>query len=390
MHLPPVTTQTNASADFARNALAPKMGGDLGVSGQPPLNLVDPITSKHLGLQSPFADKLLDLSPLQKLKLGVKGTVVDLPKSVLAGLKGDSSYSFTDFLNVAKIPYYVGGAVLALSFRAGRDKVNFVRQAIGVGLYYLGVMGANKAIDKIYKRTSGIDLGQRYQKADGGKIEKVFASSDFPRLDLLSPEQYAAIQKKLGIPDNVADPKAETNAQIKQVISTSRADKLILGNVLAALGAGYLARSNGWARILGKQGTLKNIWRDPLGGSVANKLANTVTAIGGILGKGFKEKITGLPGEASPMLRKGILGGGAIIAGAVLLHSALTLRNKKAYESSMLTKSLGGNSPYLDPAFNPGTAQERSSESSGSGLFAAFTAARGGQPYTLGQGGAHD
>ncbi len=365
MDFSPITIQPNPP--MARSATMP-----------PPLNLVDPITSKQLKLDSPFEDKLLQLTPWQNFKLGLKQTFIELPKSVVHGLKGDSSYTFSDFLSITKIPYYLGGAVLALSFRAGRDKVNFIRQALGVGLYYLGVMGANKAIDAVYKHRYGIDLGMKFRKSNGD-IEKVFASADFPRLDLLKPEHYALMRKKMGIPDNVADPKAETNEEIHRIIGISRADKLILGNILAALGAGYLARSNGWARILGSQGTFRKIWSDPLQGGVWNKLVNTGTALKGLLGQGIREKITGLPGEAAPWMRKSVLGGVAAFCALILAHAWFTRREASCYESTLLTPSLGQGEAYLKSP----DVQVRSLSSSRNSAFAAFVAARGGSPVAF-------
>lgn len=351
----------------------------------PPLNLVDPITSKHLHLDSPFQDKLYDPKGWQGIKQALKENFIETPRAVVNGLKGDSSYTFTDFLTITKIPYYLGGAILALSFRAGRDKVNFVRQGIGVGLYYLGIIAANKAIDAIYKMRYGIDLGMKYKKPNGD-IEKVFASADFPRLDLLTPQHYQMMRGKMGIPENIADPKAETNEEIKRIISVSRADKLILGNILAALGAGYLARSNGWARLLGKQGTFRKIWSDPLQGGVINKLANTATALKGILIQGFREKITGLPGESAPWLRKSVLGGVLALSGLVLTHAWFTRRPGQKYESAMLMPSLGQGDAY----FKTPDTQLKTLSAGHNSAFAAFMAARGGtQVMFSGKEGGH-
>lgn len=306
-------------------------------SGMPksaPVNLVDPITSKRLNLDSPFKDRILQLNGRQKLKLALHNTFVTIPSAVYHGLRGDSSYSFSNFLNIAHIPYYLGGAFLAASFAAGRDRVNFVRQAIGVGLYYLGVAGANHGINALYKHKNGIDLDLRYRKSNGD-IEKVFASADFPRFDLLSEEDYQRMARKMGVPDNVADPRHEVQENARRIISTSRADKLILGNLLAAVGAGYLARTNAWARLLGNQGVLKAIWTDPAGGNLLNRAANGVLAMVGLVERGIQEKITGYAGETNPLLRKSVLGAVALGAGYTVWHSLNALHRRRDYESPL-------------------------------------------------------
>lgn len=320
----------------------------------PTVNLVDPITSKRLKLDSPFNDKLLVLTPKQKMKLGLYNTFVTLPQTVRQGLRGSSRFTFSDFLHVANIPYYLGGGFLALSFAAGRDKVNFVRQALGVGLYYLGVMGANAGINRLYKWKSGVDLNLRYQKPNGD-IEKVFASTNFPRFDLLTESHYRTMGRKMGIPDNIADPHREIEEQTRRVISSARTDKLVLGNLLAAVGAGYLARSNAWARVLGGNGVLKAIWTDPKAGGLGQRLKNTQAAISGILGKGIQEKITGFAGERAPWLRRGVLGL-TLMGTAGILYHVLTVNNRRrAYESPLITAL----APEMNPDYTPAEPSER-------------------------------
>jgi hypothetical protein len=315
----------------------------------PRVNLVDPITAHRLELDSPFTDKILHLSPWQKLKLDLRNTFVTIPQGVARGLKGDSNFSFSDFLNIAKIPYYAGGVVLALSFLAGRDRRNFTRQALGVVLYYLGVMATHKGIDALYKAKDGVDLDLRFRKANGD-IEKVFASANWARFDLMDEEEYQRLMHEMGIPDNVASPHREVQDQLRRIITTSRADKLILGNVLAAIGAGYIARSDAWARLIGGGKTLMNVLRDPNGGHLPTRLRNAGTAFWGLIKRGVGEKITGYAGEPNPWMRKSILRAGAALVAGGLIHCLATGRGRsRSFESPLYTAL----APEMNPDFTP-------------------------------------
>lgn len=328
--------------------------------------LVDPITRKRYGIESPFDDKLLRLNPWDKLKLNMKQNFVTLPKTVYQGLKGDPHYTFSDFLNVTNIPYYLGGAFLALSFMAGRAQVGASRQAVGVGLYYLGVLGANKGIDAFYKAKTGVDLNLKFRKANGD-IEKVFASADFPRFDLLEGQDFRRMMNRLGVPDDVSDPKREVQDQVRTMISGSRADKLILGNVLAAIGAGYIARSDAWANTFKDWGNLKNIWKSSNPeGSVGERLSKTGMHIVSKFEEPIKEAIhgktpVGLSGEAlakavkqEKIFRYGVFGVAGSLVAAIAAHSWIaTSRSKERFESPFITNL----SPALAPEQSSSTAE---------------------------------
>ncbi len=309
----------------------------------PQVNLVDPITSKRLQLDTPFSDRLLHLDATDKMRLTFLNTFVVLPRAILRGLRGNSDFSFSDFLNVAKIPYYLGGAVLAASFAAGGAKKDFARQAVGVALYYLGVSAANHGINVLYKLRDGVDLSMRYRRFNGD-IEKAFASTQFPRIDLLKEEDYRHMMDKMGIPETVADPHREVSDNIKNIISTSRADKLILGNVLAAIGAGYIARSDAWARLLDAGRLLKTIWRDPNGGGPLNRLSSSGEAMWGLARRGWSEKVFGYAGEKSPWLRRNVLLVGMAIIATTVAH-CMGGRRSRNYESPLYTA--------LAPEMNP-------------------------------------
>lgn len=310
--------------------------------------LVDPITRKQYKIDSPYNDDLLRLTPMQKVKLDVKNTFVTLPNTIYQGLRGDGHFTFSDYLSVTSIPYYLGGAFLAASAGFGRDKMNLSKQGIGVFLYYLGVAAANKGINAFYKAKSGVDLDLRYKKANGD-IEKVFASTDFPRFDLLEDQDYQVMKRKMGVPDNVADPKREVNDQARTIISASRADKLILGNFLAALGAGYLARSDAWGRVPDGLKSLASIWslRNKDAGGIVQRLGRTGKTLSGTFGPALQEKLLGYAGERSPLWRKSIVGGAALFTGLIFLHSwqAATRNRNRVYESPFISN--------LSPALSP-------------------------------------
>jgi hypothetical protein len=299
-------------------------------------NLIDPITAKERNIHHVPVDKILDYSTLDHVAHNLKTIFYTLPKTVFKGLRGDPDFTFSDFMLVSQIPYYAGGAFLAYSFLAGRDKPSFARQGVGVALYYLGNLAANGLINAIYKHRYGVDLTQKYKRADG-RIEKVFASADFARFDLLTKKQYAEMQRKMKIPSHVADTDQACREQLYGVISSSRAIKLLLGNALAAVGAGYIARSTLWSRLLGSESTLSKIWRDTRGGSIFNRLANSWTAFKSNITPALEERILGIgPSAPSSALRKTVMGG-LLLIGAFCLYNSWNVIKPKRYESSPYT-----------------------------------------------------
>lgn len=317
--------------------------------------LVDPITRKKYQMEFPYDDKILRLNAFGKFRQNLKNIFVTMPTTLYQGLRGDTRFTFSDFLNIANIPYYLGGAVLALGFAAGGDRLNMARQGVGVGLYYLGTTAVNKAINTFYKQKTGVDLDLRFKRSNGD-IEKVYASADFPRLDVLEDSDYRVMTRKMRIPDNIADPKREVNDQARVIVSASRADKLILGNLLAATGAGYLARSDAWGRLLGVPKNLAQIWspKDTAGGGFPDRMRRTANAFGSSVTPALKEMIMGHPGERSPWMRKGLIGGMVGLSGLTLAHSwmAATKNRSRAYESPFMSNL----SPALSPELSPATA----------------------------------
>src|SRR6478609_464850 len=136
---------------------------------------LDPVTRGELHLDPDGKDVLLNLNVFQKLNLKLHNSLVDMPKQVYHGLRGDEDFTGTHLMNIAAIPYYMGGGFLAASFAAGGgNKLNVARQASGVVLYYLGTAAANASINAVVKKQTGVDLGSVYQSPDGD-IHKAFS-----------------------------------------------------------------------------------------------------------------------------------------------------------------------------------------------------------------------
>ncbi len=301
-------------------------------------------------------DKQIQLSPVEKLLFHAKNTFIKLPQSVYKGLKGDPSFSFSDFMRTTTIPYYLGGTVLTLSFMAAGSggKVTALRQGIGVGLYYTSIHLINSMVNKVYKWRYGVDLNALYKKPDGS-IEKIFASADFPKYELLNNKQFREIQEKMGLPPGVADHKGAVQEQLNSVVSSSRAIKLLLGNLLAAVSAGYIARSDAWARLLGGQDILKKTLFGAEAGDVANRVKNAGTVLYSQVETGLRDRLSGHAKEAAPRLRKsvlGVLGVGAALGFAQMFR----VLEKKNYQSPP-PMYLAGKNGTIDP-FRPSVFQK--------------------------------
>ena len=315
--------------------------------------LVDPITRKKYDLDTPFTDRLLKQTLPQKIKMSLQHSFIVLPKTILQGLKGDNRFTFSDFLDVANIPYYLGGACLAGSFIMGGDRFNGLRQGIGVVSYFMGIAATNLGINEFFKYRTGIDLNQKYRKPNGD-VEKVFASVDFPRLDLLSDADYEKLIRKMGIPTNVADPKREVNDQTRQIISAARADKLILGNIAASIGAGFIARSELWGRLLDSNKPLKAFFgKDAQQGDWMNRTQKLAEFIKAKTGPAIRETLLGAANEKNPWLRRSVWGGLTASTALVLWHGwSVMSRQDRPYLSPFLSNL----PPVLAPELSPETA----------------------------------
>ena len=298
--------------------------------GGPPAQL-DPVTRKALHLLPDAHEQILRLNTAQKLAINLQNAFINTPKQVLHGLQGDQDSTGAHLLNIATIPYYLGGAFLAGSFAAGGNRRAFIQQSVGVALYYMGISAANNSINGLCKATSGVDLDLRYKRPDG-EIQKVYDSLDFSRSDLLEATDYDKMTRKMGIPGDIADPRQEVRQRSRLIASDAKTDKLVLGNLLAAIGAGWIARHVPWSRLMpqdiGRE--IVGVWRHD-----ATKLPEKFKQIGHILkettGTIWTEAITGAPGEKEPNLRRGVLGGMTILSGLLgwdIIHTAHSSDNR--------------------------------------------------------------
>ncbi|EKE02757.1 MAG: hypothetical protein ACD_20C00337G0028 [uncultured bacterium] len=215
-----------------------------------------------------------------------------LPEYAVRGLKGDPDANFFEFLQLAKIPYYVGGPVLAWCFAAGGKAAKEVtrQKAVGVGLFYLAAIMAGKAVNIPVKMFRGVDLDQSYKKIvrlrtrtpDGlspmrKEYHKVYESIDFTYLDLLRQGEDKAIQNhrivnrtfdsiasKMGFSKSLNDSDSAVKPNIKKLIIMSRAWKYALTVPYAALAIG-LSSQDSW-KTLGN-----NLKGDFIRNSLVNK-----------------------------------------------------------------------------------------------------------------------
>lgn len=316
--------------------------------------LMDPATRKKLKQESAFSDRLLHYNAWQKAKLDAYNLFVALPRQVVRGLRGDPQYTFSSFLNVAQLPYYLGGAFLVLSFRFGRDKINVARQALGVMLYYLGITAANKGIDALYRVRSGVDLDQRYEKPNGD-TDRVFGSINFSRKDLYKEKDYEEPLRKLGIPKDIADPHQEVREQMQQIASDGLVDKLLLGNLLAAVGAGYLARTDTVAHLLNDSTwrQLKLIWQAPKGGPkscLSMQLGRTLQTLTAPFGTLWRQKVAGHADEltSQKIFRTSVLWGTGVLGASILIHALRSNTGAhRRYAPSGLTPPASANTPTV-------------------------------------------
>ena len=218
-------------------------------------------------------DELLPNDRITKIKTSVK-QASKLPKYASEGLKGNEDANFFEFLQLGKIPYWVGGLVLVGCFGAGgKASIPLAKQkAAGVLFYYIAAMAAKALIDKPVKFFKGVDLNRKYDDTvslkqrdeKGGSLKKselhnLYESIDFTRWDLLykneeahasaNPdtvnEEYNDILLKMGLDKNLNDPDSTVKPYVSKIIVASRAWKSLLTVPLAGLAIG-LSTWDGW------------------------------------------------------------------------------------------------------------------------------------------------
>lgn len=226
----------------------------------------------------PKADCLVENTFVNKMKINWDKTTaipfVHFPR----GLGGAPDYTFFEFLQTAKFPYYVGGPILAALFYAGVKKDNMIagnaaknvakHMALGVGLYYLGAAVAKSIISNTVKAARGIDLNQPYVRViptstnqtgvfkKDIEYHKLFESVDFTYWPLLykkgnTPkeinENYAKIAKKYGIDEDANDVDSTVKPLIKKTVVMARAWQYALTAFYVTLGIG-MANQPAWEK----------------------------------------------------------------------------------------------------------------------------------------------
>ncbi len=279
-----------------------------------------------------FQDEhVLELNPLEKINLHLKETFVELPRSVAKGIRGDSDFDFGDFLRIGKIPYYLGGAFLTLLFVAGGSKVTALRQGVGVLLYYLGVIAGNNMVDGVVQAKYGVDLNLKYKKHTG-EVKNVFTSPVFSRYDLIPKKMIEAMREKMGIPAFVADPEGEVHQVIQDLIPAARTAKILFSTLLAAFGAGYLARTDAWSRLFGSFKPLKAVLFDSQAGDFGTRITNGIITLNRTFKDVFNEKFRGkgMFAKTPAWLRRSAIGL-PLLAGACALWQILSVSPSKTY-----------------------------------------------------------
>lgn len=213
-----------------------------------------------------------------------------LPEYVYRGLKGDPNANFYEYLSIAKIPYLMGGPMLAAVFAFGITRhdtqarasaIKKVKQiAVGIGLYYLGVELAKKAIDIPVRIFRGIDLNHPYENVvdlravsktgyspKRKEFHKVPESVDFTRWDLMYGDEtekngkninkrFDELTGKFGIDKNLQDSDSTLKGLIKKLIVSATASKYMLMAPFVVLGTA-ISSHDSWGNI--GTGLRKNI-----------------------------------------------------------------------------------------------------------------------------------
>ena len=300
-------------------------------------------------------DTLLENTFKNRVKIGIS-KMLDIPLIHFPrGLGGAPDYTFFEFLQTAKFPYYVGGPILAALFYAGVKKDNFKsakaatrvakHMALGVGFYYLGAAIAKSIINTTVKAARGVDLRHPYAKAvststnKSGAFKKdvefhsAYESADFTRTDLLynkdgkTPEEinerYIELGKKYGVKGNAADVDQTVKPLLKKTIIMARAWQYALTAFFVTLGIG-MANQPVWSNT-SNEGFKRTVSSGIFGKNVAMKerLHNAKVVVYDYMlkpfGKSFKEFWQGHSKASS------IAGKSVILATAAATLTAISL-----------------------------------------------------------------
>ena len=289
------------------------------------------------------------------------------------GLGGAPDYTFFEFLQTAKFPYYIGGPILAALFYAGVKKDNFrsagaaqkvaKHMALGVGLHYLGAAVAKSIINNTVKISRGVDIKQPYahyiskSSKKSGAFQKdvefhtAFESADFTRTDLLykeegkTPEEinerYIEYGKKYGIKDDANNIDSTIKPLIKKTIVMARAWQYALTAFFVTLGVG-MANQPAWDKA-SSEGFKKTVKEGIFGKgvNVKDRLHNAKVVVYDYMlkpfGQSFAEFWKG-HGKGSSIAGKSV-----ILASAAATLTAITLLLTKTSAKGHKLETTGNN-----------------------------------------------
>ena len=282
--------------------------------------------------------------------------MLDIPFVIFPrGLKGAPDFTFYEFLQTAKFPYYVGGPILATLFYAGVKKDSLKsaaaaskvakHMALGVGFYYMGAALAKSIINTTVKLSRGFDLNHPYAKAiplstkESGAYEKgieyhsLFESADFTRTDLLydkkgkTPEEinkkYIELGKRYGVKGNPNDIDQTVKPLLKKTIVMARAWQYALTAFFVTLGIG-MANQPAWDKV-SAEGFKRTISSGVFGKNVPalDRLENIKTATYDYMLKPFIKSVQEFwQGQSKA---SSIAGKSVILATALSTLTAITL-----------------------------------------------------------------
>lgn len=215
-------------------------------------------------------DYLLEATTSNKLNAKIN-TAKNIPSYVKSGLGGDPNFNFYQFMQITKIPYFLGGPGLVATILAGKNLLdvkankaagfNAKGMALGCAMYYLMSSIAKKCVDIPVKAFRGVDLNHPYtavihsksETPDGKSVKKyeqhkVFESSKFIRWDLLynrdskNPKEinsrYNEYAKKMGMPEDSNDTDSTVKPIIMSLIKQANAWKYTIAAFAVMLGVG--------------------------------------------------------------------------------------------------------------------------------------------------------
>lgn len=306
-------------------------------------------------------DRILPNDMFSKMSYNLKKTKEIATTHFPRGLYGAQDYTFFEYLQTAKFPYYIGGPILAGLFYAGVKHDNMLagsaakkvakHMAIGVGMYYAASMLAKGIINTVVQKTRGMDLNHPYQRMvpqsteytglfkKGIEIQKVFASNEFTRWDVLYNkhkknsaeinERYIDMAKKFNLKADTDDPDGTLRHLIKKTIIMAKAWQYALTALYVPIGIG-IANQPAWdhENTNGFLNTFKNgVFKKNL--TNKTRMQNIKTAINGYIITPFIDSTKQFwkgNSKASSILGKTLISSAAL--GTILAIGLITTKTR--------------------------------------------------------------